>query len=149
MKHPLTTTNTTLSTPPSGRRFCKLLTPGVNLIRLTKVNKTVQLSENQYPFVHVSATIQAINHHFVNRHTTKRQQMFWFINQGNTARQHSSTKDNQGHNRGIGCNMHSASFSLLRFFWRGKRNEGQLSSDPMLKHGMSNARSPKAFIFVL
>ena len=67
------------------------------------------------------------------------------MNQGNTARQHSSTKYNQGHNRGIRCNMHSASFSLLRFFWRGKRNEGQLSSDPMLKPGMSNARGPKAF----
>jgi len=85
MKHPLTTTNTTLSTPPSGRLFCKLLTPGVNPFRLTKVNKTVQLTENQYPFVHVFATIHVIKCHFVNRHPAKRQQMFWFINKGNAA----------------------------------------------------------------
>jgi hypothetical protein len=33
----------------------------------------------------------------------------------------------QGYNRGIGCNMHPVSFSLLRFFWTSKRNEEKAS----------------------
>ncbi|MBW7912214.1 MAG: hypothetical protein H3C54_00565 [Taibaiella sp.] len=76
MKHPLTATNTALSTPPSGRLFCELLTPGTNLFGLTKVNKMRQQIENQYPFVHVLVSIEARNRHFVNRHPTKRQQIF-------------------------------------------------------------------------
>jgi hypothetical protein len=71
MKHPLTTTNTVLSTPPSGRLFCKLLTPNANQFGLTKVNKMRQQVENQHLFVHVFATIQVINRHFVNRHPAK------------------------------------------------------------------------------
>lgn len=83
MKHPPTTTNTTLSTPPSGRLFYGLLTPGTNAFGLTtelassltqkkiisqlaKVNKLAQRIDNQNPFVHVFARICAINLHFVN-----------------------------------------------------------------------------------
>lgn len=71
MKHPLTTTNTALTTPPSGRLFYNLLTPGTNLFRLTKVNKMRQQIENQYPFVHVLAGIKGKTSHFVNPHATK------------------------------------------------------------------------------
>ncbi len=71
MKYPNTTTNTALSTPPSGRLFCELLTPGTNPFGLTKVNKMRQQIENQYLFVHVFAGIEAQNWHFVNSHATQ------------------------------------------------------------------------------
>ena len=45
---------------------------------------------------------------------------------GPIARQHSSNKPNRRHNRGIMCNMHSVSFSLLRFFWRGNKRSDSL-----------------------
>ena len=72
MKHPHTTTNTALSTPPSGRLFCELLTPGTNTFGLTKVNKLAQRIENQYRSVNVFAGIGAQNRHFVNHPATKR-----------------------------------------------------------------------------
>jgi hypothetical protein len=71
MKHPITATNTALSTPPSGRRFCKLLTPETNPFGLTKVNIFAQRIENQYHSVHVLVSIEARNRHFVNPHATK------------------------------------------------------------------------------
>ena len=82
-----------------------------------------------------------------------------------TARQHSSTQYNRRHNRGIRCNMHSVSFSLLRFFWtsnkhsdslrqlkrqneRNKRNEGQLNSELILQLGIQHigALSPNLML---
>ena len=80
-------------------------------------------------------------------HAAQNHKIFQCMNQGNIVRQYSSTKYNRRHNRGIGCNMHSVSFSLLRFFWTSKRNEGQLSSAPKLKPGIKHISNPVSEIY--
>ncbi len=59
---------------------------------------------------------------------------------------------NQGYNRGIGCNMHPVSFSLVRFFWTSKRNEQKLSraaESPMLTRDCPPGYQPVRTGFIL